>query len=153
MKNLTIIIVATTILLLFFAGCDKYHRNRYVGDWEFVTERTFYNRIDNSYDFEGAKTETIYYLGKISKDNEYDEYLTIRYDEYDEVTVLLEKIDKKVFLRSGLGATAGKYPCGEFEDKDKVSLMLYRGIFSPMKYPYDRSIEYIVGTKKKGGKK
>ena len=69
MKKIKITVVAVTVVaLVFFTGCDKYHRDRYTGTWSFVT-------VLNSFFFDPNPEnwynnwDTIYYVGKICKES------------------------------------------------------------------------------------
>jgi hypothetical protein len=144
------LIVAAIGILLFFAGCDKYHRNRYVGDWDFVTERIFYNKDTNSeYYIIEQERDTVYYSGKI-KLGSAENRIIIKYTENDEVNTWLRiSDDKRAFIHNEeAGDMLGKYPSGEFENKNKMYLNLQWGRYCVYDGHYDFRHDIIVGTKK-----
>ena len=114
MNRVTLILVSILILLFFFVSCDKYHRNRYVGDWEFVTKR--------SYEGVFEKSETINYSGKIRFGNS-DNEIFIKYTENDEISAWLEEMDNHMYIHTLSRASyGGKYSSGSFDDKNNMSI-------------------------------
>lgn len=88
-KNLTKIMFANLILLLFFAGCDKYHRNRYVGDWDFVTLKAICI-YDDFGELMEIKRDTVFYSGNIKCGDEYENELIIQYTVTDVLHASIE---------------------------------------------------------------
>jgi len=128
-------IIATTLtVLLFFTGCDKYHRNNYVGDWEFVTKKLVYKRVDNG--IEILKCDTIYYSGKISSGSN-DKELVFQYTEGDKVSAYLD-IEGFLYV-TPCGAIGSN---GYFEGNSKVYFDI------GWEYPDAGEGHYIIGTKK-----
>ena len=144
MKKLTTILAVIAILLLSFTSCDKYHRDRYTGTWEFVTERRYYIGCD---DYEcpiEVRRDTVYYTGKIScRNSEYG--LIFQYTENDEVGAW---VDKDGYIYSEAGIMLGKYACGHFESKNKLYFELHWGEYINFEGDTDRRYDYITGTKK-----
>jgi len=141
MKKITLTLAAT-IIIMFFSGCDKYHRDRYTGTWDFVTEMVYYNEGENPYEYVVIKRDTIYYTGKISMGN-YENQLIIKYSESDEVFTGIDKdgyIGHKTAIQNG--------PCGKFESKNKMHLTLRWGQYVPFEGDTDYRFDYIIGTKK-----
>jgi len=141
MKKITIQLATIIIILFFISGCDKYHRDRYTGTWEFETVRTFINI--HPYDFEVVRTDTVYYTGKIILGN-LENYLHIQYTNEDEIDVW---IDKEGYISSNACPTGGKYSCGQFESKDKMHLQLLWGHLVVYNGDTDLRSDYIVGIK------
>ena len=113
MKKITKILTTIAAILLLFSGCKKDDiRDKYIGDWDFVTEKTRYNNIP-------LESDTIYYLGKISLGN-LNEELVIKFTQDDEI---IASISDKV-LYTDITDYGKKYPCGHFERKDKVFIHL-----------------------------
>ena len=107
--------------MFLFMGCDKYHRDRYTGDWDFVTEKNQYKYNVN----EPIKSDTIYYFGKIYHGND-ENTLIIQCTENDKVPT---SVDKKGILWESYPtsyATCHQCSLGRFETKDKISLDCYR---------------------------
>ena len=145
MKKLTITIAIVAIILLSFIGCDKYHRDRYIGNWEFVTEKCIYK-----YEYNGdssvlvvLKKDTVYYLGVISCGN-LERELTIQYTQNDEVEAYIDQTG---------GIYLPAFPCagcnckrGNFDKENKMNL--------DFGWDSQNSSEahHIVGIKKKGDK-
>jgi len=148
MKNIkTTLVTAIVVLLLFFAGCDKYHRDRYIGDWNFVTERHTFMEDDLGY-YEKVKIDTIYYTGKITHGTLENE-LIIQYTENNEILVHIGT-DGYLWLSYPRGDYGTCHQCsvGNFEKKDKISLSnLYHYVNQS-----EREI-FSVNGKKKGDKK
>jgi hypothetical protein len=142
MKKITIALIATVTILFSFTGCDKYHRDRYTGTWEFETVKIYYS---GSYDTEliEVKRDTIYYTGKISLGHSEDE-LIIQYAENDEINA---RLDYETYIYNSTLECDGKYPFGKFENKNKLNFRLN----------WVEKIEpkffWVHGTKMKGGKK
>jgi len=149
MKKITIQLSAIIIILFFFSGCDKYHRNRYTGTWEFETERILFKEINKYKDYEEIKRDTIYYTGKISLSYS-DERLSIQYTESDEISV---SIDKDGEMYDHWSTCWLGYDCatGKFDSKDEVHLCVRsgaRGTAFPYEGYADYRIDVIKGTKK-----
>jgi hypothetical protein len=160
------ILTIGVIILLSFLSCDKYHRNRYVGEWDFVTERIYYN-LDSNEPYSNPsiemKRETTLYLGKITLGN-HEGSIHIQYSDNNKIGVGIEEYEgnagKSVLLyhKSGCGSMLGKYSCGKFESKDKMNINLCWGVYPSLEEPHDMGTydiiqENIVSTKKKGDKK
>ena len=144
-----IISLVSMVILLFFSGCDKYHRNKYIGSWYFITERIYYNEDYNSTALIEVKRDTVYYIGKITLGN-YDSDLTFKYTDKDEVVIWIDE-DENISSRAGY--MFGKYPSGEFKSKNKLYLELRWGQYVPFEGENDFRFDYIHGSKKKGDKK
>ena len=125
-KNI-VIFFTTVIILFFFAGCEKEHRNKYVGDWEFVTEKC--TRKNN----EIVKRDTVYYSGKISLGNS-ENSLIVQYTESDELEMYVDK-DGTLSHYCGLGSLCEH---GNFEGKNKVYFAIWDQGY----------INDVIGTKK-----
>jgi len=134
MKKIAII-TAIILVMLIIMGCDKdkYHRDRYIGDWDFVTEKTTF------IGYEVVKVDTIYYLGKITPGQCSEIELIIQYTENDEFIGYVDK-DGTISRYCGLGALCRN---GSFEGKNKVN-------FATWDHDWNHS---IIGTKKKGDEK
>jgi len=150
MKNITLTLL-TAIVLLIFTGCDKYHRNKYVGDWDFVTERSTTKRDNLLFEIIEENRSVIYYSGKISLGNSENELL-IKYTEDDEIIAWLEQNSNEIYTFSEASFT-GKYPSGKFDGKNNMQIY-----FSWFKKGNEGvhiigCADCINGTKKKGGKK
>ena len=117
MNRITITMAVAAILLLFFMGCDKYHRNRYVGDWDFVTEIIHMQYLN---DWKEVGRDTIYYSGKIEI---YKQGLTIQYTENDIAMVSIYAKSARIYSTNGLGNSKGG-TSGCFEGKDRMYLDL-----------------------------
>lgn len=115
MKKITTTLIAAVTILLSFTGCDKYHRDRYTGIWEFETTVKLFNTNEETID-----EDTIYYSGKISLGVS-ENQLIVKYTENDEVIVWLDE-DENVFSASA--SNGGKFPCGYFTEKNKVFFIL-----------------------------
>jgi len=144
------LVVATGIVLFFFTGCDKYHRDRYIGDWDFMTERVYYASIDTHNI--PIRIDTIYYSGKISLGP--GSALLIQYTENDEISAYMSASNPKSFY-AGPPLTYKNPgepppPNGYFESKDKLRLQLIWGHFNINERDMH---EYIYGTKTKKGKR
>ena len=118
MKKLTTTLAIIAILLLSFTGCDKYHRDRYTGTWDFVTEKILYQYDSDKY--VPIEFDTIYYTGKIMSGSK-DGQIIIKYTENDEIGAAIDD-DKKTLWTSAY--PCAKCPSGSFEKKDKVHLHL-----------------------------
>jgi len=61
MKRITITLIAITLIMFLIMGCDKdkYHRDRYIGDWDFVTVTI--TQIENDSGWKIVNRDTIYY--------------------------------------------------------------------------------------------
>ena len=139
MNRITITMAVAAILLLFFMGCDKDIRNRYTGDWEFVT------KIDSSqFDYELNKWiplgYVISYSGKIIHGKNNDE-LIIQYTAQNEVTVWVNHNGN--LWTSVYPISTGGDRHGYFEEKDKMYLTLHYS-----KYGGFLTSHIIEGTKK-----
>jgi len=119
MKKITFCLATTIVLLFLFSGCDKYHRDRYIGTWEFVTEK--YKYIPDIYGYLEKKEydTTFYYSGKISIGQD-ENFLIIKYTEKDEITVGIDK-DGYIGYPCPL-SYGGKYTTGKFESKNQMYL-------------------------------
>ena len=136
MKKIAIITAIVAIILPSFTGCDKYHRDRYIGDWDFVTKSEHYQMVLGKRELVGC--DTIYYLGKITY-GEYENHLIIQYTENHYDDAVIDKYGKIYTLCPG-----ARCECGKFEGEDSVHFN--KGWVTP------DNPEYIVGTKRKGGK-
>ena len=135
MKKITIIIAAILLIMFFIMGCDKdkYHRDRYVGDWDFVTRSEWYQTDSISGKYVLIGCDTIYYLGTITY-GDTENSLIIQYTENDKAKILINKHGKLFTLCPGAYCE-----CGEFEGEDKVHFKL--GWITP------QNPEYINGVK------
>jgi len=135
MNRVTLVLATSIILLLFFTGCDKYHTNRYIGDWDFVTIK-----------HDTIKSDTIYYSGKISLGN-YENALIIQYTKDDEIAATL--IENRDIVIPKYNCAKGVCTHGKFEEKNKMNLSFGWTYGGGKSWSHN-----IVGTKKKkGGKK
>lgn len=119
-------------------GCDKYHRDRYIGDWDFVTNKCTYVYNNDLQEWSPIEYDTIYYTGKIAPGNlEYE--LIIQYTNNDIIDAHIDE--------DGTTLWTDAYPCarcssGSFEKKNKVYLNL---VFNKQ----DKKInDHINGIKK-----
>jgi len=144
MKKIITLLSATAIILFFLTSCDKYHRDRYTGTWNFVTERVYYNENHETYQLVEVKRDTVFYTGKISCGN-WERVLVVQYTENENVDTW---IDKDGYIFSKAGDMLGKYSSGEFESKNKMYLNLYWGNFVIFEGETDRRYDFIKGTKK-----
>ena len=152
MNRITLIVATSAILLLFFTGCDKYHRNRYVGDWDFVTERTIYQRGLGEEEWKPIKIDTLYYSGKINLGNSEDE-LVIKFTENNEEIIVRIDTDGNLWISSPFAyLTYPKNPVGSFEKKDKIYLDFFRWWYDEDSIGIN-NVYHVEGTKKKGGEK
>ena len=140
MKKIKLTIATTAILLLFFTGCDKDIRNKYIGDWEFITKIDSAQFDYDLNDWIPLGFDTISYFGKITR-GKYNDELIIQYTKQNEVTVW---INHNGNLWTSLYGTSS----GCFEGKDKMYLTL-----SCSKYGGFGTDYFIEGTKKEGRKK
>ena len=144
MKKITLpLVAAIVIILFFFTSCDKYHRDRYTGTWDFVTEMVYYNEGETPSEYLVIKRDTIYYTGKISMGN-YENQLIIKYSESDEVFTGIDK-DGYLYHKTNM---FGKYACGNFESKNTMDLTLCWGEYVAFEGDTDYRSDYIIGTKK-----
>jgi len=136
MKKLTTI---TAIILIMFLieGCDKDYRDRYTGDWDFVTEISYMNSR-----LELLDSETVCYSGKIAPGSSESEII-IQYTENDKVTAWIDSNGSSIWTDGAI-----KYPNGWFDKKGTMylSFLVY--------LQHDGAIGHTIrGTKiKKGGK-
>jgi len=143
MKKNSITILTVIILIFFFIiGCDKYHRDRYTGTWEFITERKYYNVDDNSYELVEIKRDTVYYIGKITMSNN-ENQIIIQYTKNDEINAGIDK-DGYIYHETNWG---GKYAAGQFVNSKKLHLRLPWGEFVMFEGDTDRRYDHIIGTK------
>ena len=132
-KNTKTLIFAIVIMMFVFTGCEKDIREKYVGDWEFVEEYSWYVGPEGGED-------TTYYLGKItfgSKDNT----LNIHYNENLLLTMEVDKSGKLFKSYKDIH----EYAKGQFEGNDKVHIE--KG-YKALGGGHTRKID---GTRKKGG--
>jgi len=138
-KNTTILVSTIVVMLLFFTGCKKKTdiREQYIGDWEFYTIITLYNRHTVP---EIIQCDTFSYLGKITLGNSSEHALTIQYTENN---VIETYIDEKggIYVPS---CPCAKYVCtrGNFKGNNKMHL----------NFGSSSESHNIIGTKKKGDK-
>jgi len=142
MKKITITLVATIAILFFFTGCDrtsKDFRNQWIGDWDFVVEKFW---------FEGKESglDTIYYLGKISYGKKADE-LKVKYIELERDIVILKVKENGTIIDISSIYGNGIWN-GYFDGED--TLHLY--IRSTTDGQGGGGSHTIDGIKKKGGK-
>jgi len=161
MRNIRItLFAATAIPLLFFTGCEKDNRSKYIGDWEFVTEKILYQRDSIGYrvmewgdtvthysEYVQIGCDTVYYSGKISVGNLEDE-LIIQFTENDEVFVHINKEREIWQTFPSFYSTCHRCSFGKFEKKDKLYLDKIHQFYENSVTEY-----YVTGAKKKGGKK
>ena len=150
-KNTLILAAATVIILFFFAGCDKYHRDRYTGTWEFVTNKRV-TAYENSYPVARELDTTIYYTGKISYGN-FENQVIIIYTENDEVTFPIDKHGRFAgYLRDGDGNYGDFGGRIDFEGNKKVNFDISWFYWDENGSQKGRA-DSVKGTKiKKGGK-
>jgi hypothetical protein len=140
MKKTMITSVAAILFIMFLImGCDKdkYHRDRYTGSWDFVTEKCIKKYEDHV--LVELINDTIYYSGVISCGSA-DHELIIQYTQSD---TLVTFINKNGGIYVPICPCAG-YACtrGDFESKTKMDL--YFG----WSYQNKEESHHIVGTKK-----
>jgi len=148
MKKITAI-TAIILIMFFIMGCDKYHRDRYTGTWEFVVEKYIYEYDDLGEYVQTVHDTTFSYIGKISLGN-YEKEIKIRYAEESEISVNIDE-DGSFWsspeLCDGIGKDIGMY--GKFENNK--DLHFYLDFFDKLeisgKYVSTR-YEGIKGTKK-----
>ena len=147
MKKITITFAAATVaILLLVTGCDKYHRDKYTGTWDFVTERKFYNYND-TVGFVYEKSEMLYYSGKISLGNDESE-LFIRYTENDEISGWLRQDGNSIYTLSQT-SFYGKDPSGYFDGKNNVYIRFNQNVMDNSEMNIIGGIDdHITGTKK-----
>jgi len=86
MKKITTTLTAIILMIFLIMGCDKYHRDRYTGTWDFVITK-YIHEYDDLGIFVKTEYDTIYsYTGKIKLGN-YENNLIIQYSENDEIIV------------------------------------------------------------------
>jgi hypothetical protein len=148
MKNLIKTLVTSLIILSLFSACDKYHIDRYVGDWEFTTIKStiVYN---NMHEIVEETVDTIYYLGNISGVSEND--IIVRFTENENIKLSLST-DKSLWVNFGpIYGTCHRCPAGHFEKNDKISLNFNSSTSNEIQglttYLYS-----VQGFKQKGGK-
>jgi len=84
MKKITLILAtATVVILFFFTGCEKLHRNSYTGKWDFVVIHRWGAYYESNYD-------TIYYSGKINIGGTYNTLVV----EYMKKTKIKMEVDE-----------------------------------------------------------
>ena len=146
MKKITLnLLVAAVAVLCLFSGCDKYHRDRYTGTWEFTTEMVYFNISDDFSETYIIKRDTVFYIGKISL-TDCDFALNIQYTEWDKTNISIDKegvIYHASAVMWGRDATAG-----QFESRNKMLLNIYWGHCIPFEGVSKYRTEYIRGTKK-----
>jgi len=118
MKKLTTTLAIIAILLLSFTSCDKYHRDRYTGIWDFVTIIKT-EKFKNGGTILSVEYDTVYYVGSI-REGEDKSVLIIKYTEHDEMSCSLK--EEKYDEHDGLGAIYFKYVYIQFDGEDKVRL-------------------------------
>jgi hypothetical protein len=144
MNRTTLVLSSIVTTLLFLSSCDKDIRNRYTGDWEFLT------KIDSAqFDYEINEWiqlgfDTIAYFGNITQGKNNDE-LIIRYTEQNEVTAWVNH-NGNIWTPIYSTSTGSRH--GYFEEKDKIYLNL-----SYFKYGGFLTNHYIEGNKKERRKK
>ena len=117
MNRVTLILAAITIILLFFTSCDKDIRNRYTGDWEFVTKIDSVQFDYDSNNWISLGFDTISFFGKIIR-GEHNDELIIQYTEQNEVTVWVNhngNLWTSVYTIAGVDNRHGY-----FEEKNKM---------------------------------
>jgi hypothetical protein len=142
MKNLIKILVASIIILSIFSACDKYHIDRYVGDWEFMTIIKQTKNIDNDTAI-SIGCDTIYYLGKISSLNSENE-LIVHFTENENIKLTLD-VDKNLWSDITPYSTCAQCPAGYFKNVDKIILNFYKVTFDKEDRVYHTY--YIDGRK------
>ncbi len=147
MKTIKIVLV-NIILSLFFTGCEKDVRDKYVGDWNFVTIEEIYRGGESSRDL--IRIDTVYYAGTIKYGNfEYGgDGLLIQCTEQDSIPVIVTK--KGVIWQAFPTKYGTCYQCslGSFEKSGKVSLDFNRYLVEGFTI-----IFHVSGVKKRGDKK
>jgi hypothetical protein len=123
MKKLTTIAAATLLIIFLMMSCDKdkYHRDRYIGDWDFVTKINYFKSVnDNAIGIILEKSDTIYYLGKITYGT-FENDILIQYTDNDEIFAYIDN-DKKTLWTEAYPFP--KSPSGFFEENNKIFLNL-----------------------------
>lgn len=116
MKKIIIPLMAITTILFFFTSCDKYHRDRYTGIWEFETEIMLQKFDYDSGNYIQIECDTLYFLGKVSQNEAADE-LEIEYKKNHFIVLKVNTCGKLY------GFSHNDF-CGEFYDEDKIYLFL-----------------------------
>jgi hypothetical protein len=151
MKNLIKTLVTSLIILSLFSACDKYHIDRYVGDWEFVTEKSTIIR-NNMHEIIEETEDTIYHSGAIHLVSE--NVLDVQFTKNETIRLILDP-DKSLWVAFPTSyGTCHRCPAGHFEKNDKISLEFHlttstndHGYLTHYAYLY-----YVQGFKQKGGK-
>jgi len=131
MKKLTTTITAATVaILLLFTGCDKYHRDRYTGTWDFVTEKYKYIPDATGHLTKKEYDTTFYYSGKITNDERYDNRLIIMYTETDEINVGIDE-DGYIYPQCPL-SYGSKFSTGKFANKNQMNLIFDWEEYTPL---------------------
>jgi hypothetical protein len=142
MNKIRLILSVTAILLFFFAGCEKDIRDKYVGDWDFVTKEEYHkDRVIIGID-------TIYYTGKISLGND-EHTLIIKYTEEDGINVLIDSEGNLYAPTTNSPSTPGSGPpsTGCFNGENKLYLKSDYYI-NNYEYSIHKYLD-IIGTKKR----
>ena len=150
-KNTLPLVIATVVILFFFTGCDKYHKNSYIGTWEFVTERTLYD-ASSLPPYVPIEINTFVHLGTINLGDKEDA-LMIKYSENDEIRVWFDdyadgrgSYTKKTLW--SLKSPCPRCPSGEFESRNKINLRLLGNFYCDNEGNIILISENINGTKK-----
>jgi len=113
------------------------YRSQWVGDWDFVVKRSKYN-VDS---IGQQEQDTVYYLGKISIGNAFNQ-LNIKFTENDSTNLNVSEDGEFSTIPPYYDPLSGK-----FEGENKIYLYLYWG-------GQGGGITYIIdGIKKEGCKK
>ena len=145
MKRITIQLAAIIIILLFISGCDKDIRDKYVGDWEFITKVDSAQFDYDLNDWIPLGFDSVFYEGRIIL-GKFDDELIIQYTERDEVTARINHNGNLWTSVYSIAGTNSRH--GYFEENNKMYLTLYY-----FKYGGFSSHHFIEGTKKRKEKK
>ena len=122
MKKIAIKTATIILLISLIIGCDKDRSDKYVGNWEFITEINLYEKSDVN---KLIMSDTIYYSGKIYHGND-ENTLIVQCTENDKIPAY---VNKKGYLWESYPTSYGtcrECPLGRFEKKDKITLDCYR---------------------------
>jgi len=151
MKKLATTATAIILIVFLIMGCEKDYRDKYTGEWDFMTEKYIYGHkyVDGVTELVLLKDDTVYYSGKITLGNAEDacgnaEFI-IQYTPNDEVVVY---VSKSGGINVPIDLCAKGCTRGNFKGKDKMNLSFRWG----GEYPDGVETHKIVGTKKKGDK-
>ena len=140
MKKIATTIAAIILVIFFIMSCekDKYHRDRYIGDWDFITE-VITQEYDDS-EWKIVNRDTVYYSGTIAYGSSEDQ-LRIQYVEKESFLNNVKiDVDGNIYT---LYWKDSYCKSGKFEREDQVHFCINWSA------PY--IIDEVVGTKRKEG--